>query len=191
MIFEYYWPEPTNVSLSAQGTTVYIHKQVYRAFNSYGKLLVQINNNSKDTPDRITLVIHGRAVVQNPEGYLVSYGVKDWSDSVDPRVYDGYKTEMFDYINNQMVMTVPINMMNHKMPIYLIQRIQVTQQPNTTWITMFPTEMSKVIGILGIRIFVIFRDPANDLSTKFFQIVLKKGNQQFEYEYQIRSNTHD
>ena len=107
MIFEYYWPEPTNVSLSAQGTTVYIHKQVYRAFNSYGKLLVQINNNSKDTPDRITLVIHGRAVVQNPEGYLVIYGVKDWSDSVDPRVYDGYKTEMFDYINNQMVMTVP------------------------------------------------------------------------------------
>ena len=83
MIFEYYWPEPTNVSLSAQGTTVYIQKQVYQAFNSYGKLLVQINNNSKDTPHRITLVIHGRAVVQNPEGYLVIYGVKDWSDSVE------------------------------------------------------------------------------------------------------------
>ena len=99
MIFEYYWPESTNVSLSTQGTTVYIHKQVYRAFDTYGKLLVQINNNSKTTPDRITLVIHGRAVVQNPEGYLVIYGIKGWSDSVDPRVYDGLKNEMYADIN--------------------------------------------------------------------------------------------
>ena len=100
MIFEYYWPESTNVSLSTQGTTVYIHKQVYRAFDTYGKLLVQINNNSKTTPDRITLVIHGRAVVQNPEGYLSIYGIKGWRDSVDPRVYDGLKNEMFDFENN-------------------------------------------------------------------------------------------
>ena len=104
MIFEYYWPESTNVSLSTQGTTVYIHKQVYLAFDTYGKLLVQINNNSKTTPDRITLVIHGRAVVQNPEGYLVIYGIKGWSDSVDPRVYDGLKNEMY----------AEINMNNHK-----------------------------------------------------------------------------
>ena len=99
MVFEYYFPESTNVSLSTQGTTVYIHKQVYRAFDTYGKLLVQINNNSKTTPDRITLVIHGRAVVQNPEGYLVIYGIKGWSDSVDPRVYDGLKNEMYADIN--------------------------------------------------------------------------------------------
>ena len=99
MIFEYYWPESTNVSLSTQGTTVYIHKQVYRAFDTYGKLLVQINNNSKTTPDRIALVIHGRAVVQNPQGYLVIYGIKGWSDSVDPRVYDGLKNEMYADIN--------------------------------------------------------------------------------------------
>ena len=89
MIFEYFFPESTNVSLFTVGTTVYIHKQVYRAFDTYGKLLVQINNNSKNTPDRITLQIHGTAVVQNPEGYLVIYGIKGWSDSVDPRVYDG------------------------------------------------------------------------------------------------------
>ena len=94
MVFEYYFPESTNVSLSTQGTTVYIHKQVYRAFDTYGKLLVQINNNSKTTPDRITLVIHGR------EGYLVIYGIKGWSDSVDPRVYDGLKNEM--YADNNM-----------------------------------------------------------------------------------------
>ena len=99
MVFEYYWPESTNVSLSTQGTTVYVHKQVYRAFNTYGKLLVQINNNTKTTPDRITLVIHGRAAVKNPQGYLVIYGVKDWSDSVDPRIYDGLKNEMYADIN--------------------------------------------------------------------------------------------
>ena len=99
MIFEYYFPESTNVSLFTVGTTVYIHKQVYRAFDTYGKLLVQINNNSKNTPDRITLQIHGTAVVQNPEGYLVIYGIKGWSDSVDPRVYDGLKNEMYADIN--------------------------------------------------------------------------------------------
>ena len=116
MIFEYYWPESTNVSLSTQGTTVYIHKQVYRAFNTYGKLLVQINNSSKTTPDRITLVIHGRATVTNPQGYLVVYGIKGWSDSVDPRVYDGLKNEMFDFENNKMKMQVDIDMDNKTIP---------------------------------------------------------------------------
>ena len=112
MIFEYYWPESTNVSLSTQGTTVYIHKQVYQAFDTYSKLLVQINNNSKNTPDHIALVIHGRAVVQNPEGYLVIYGIKGWSDSVDPRVYDGLTNEMFDF-ENKMKMQVNIDMDNN------------------------------------------------------------------------------
>ena len=104
MIFEYYWPEATNVSLSVQGTTVYIHKQVYKAFATYGKLLVQINNGSKDTPDRITLVIHDRATATNPQGHLVIYGIKEWSDIVDPRVYNGLKNEMY----------AEINMNNHK-----------------------------------------------------------------------------
>lgn len=112
MIFQYYWPVSTNVSLSTQGTTVYIHKQVYRAFDTYGKLLVQINNNSKTTPDRITLVIHGRATVSNPQGYLVIYGIKGWSDSVVPRVYAGLKNEMFDFENNKMKIQVDIDMNN-------------------------------------------------------------------------------
>ena len=163
MIFEYYWPEATNVSLSAQGTTVYIHKQVYRAFNSYGKLLVQINNNSKDTPDRITLVIHGRAVVQNPEDYLVIYGVKDWSGSVDPRVYDGYKTEMFDYINNQMVMTVPINMMNHKM--VNLPNPTNPSDPTTKKYVDYNVHNRDVQGNwnFGNKNIYNIRDPANDL----------------------------
>ena len=109
MIFEYYWPESTNVSLSTQGTTVYIHKQVYKAFDNYGKLLVQINNNSKDTPDRITLVIHGRTT-RRPDAYLIIYGIKDWSNSVDPAVYDGFLHNMFISESNWMKMNVGLNM---------------------------------------------------------------------------------
>ena len=46
MIFEYYFPENTNIQLSCQSTTAYVH-------TDYSKLLVQINNNSKITPDYI------------------------------------------------------------------------------------------------------------------------------------------
>ena len=56
------------------------------------------------------MVIHGRAVVSNPQGYLVIYGIKGWSDSVDQRVYDGLKNAMFDFENNKMKMLVYINL---------------------------------------------------------------------------------
>ena len=139
MVFEYYFPESTNVSLSAQGTTVYIHKQVYRAFDTYGKLLVQINNNSKNTPDRITLVIHGRAVVQNPEGYLVIYGIKGWSDSVDPRVYDGLKNEMYADIN-----------MNNNRIVNLANPTDDNDAVTKKWIKQLSSEIY-VSGKISIR----------------------------------------
>ena len=140
MVFEYYFPESTNVSLSAQETTVYIHKQVYRAFDTYGKLLVQINNNSKNTPDRITLVIHGRAVVQNPEGYLVIYGIKGWSDSVDPRVYDGLKNEMYADIN-----------MNNNRIVNLANPTDDNDAVTKKWIKQLSSEIY-VTGKISIRI---------------------------------------
>ena len=86
IIFEYYFPENTNIQLSCQSTTAYVHKQVKKDFTNYSKLLVQINNNSKTTPDYLFFTIHGTAVVSNPEGYIIVYGVKDWSDSVDSSV---------------------------------------------------------------------------------------------------------
>ena len=149
MIFEYYWPGSTNVSLSTQGTTVYIQKQVYREFDTYGKLLVQISNNSKTTPDRITLVIHGRAVVQNPEGCLVIYGIKGWSDSVDPRVYDGLKNEMFDFENNEMKMQVDINL-NGK--TNLIQYFGTINSSKIFTINDLPFTRSDAILIKKIKI---------------------------------------
>ena len=81
MMFEYYFPENTNIQLSCQATTAYVHKQVQKDFTDYSKLLVQINNNSKITPDYIFFTIHGTATVSNPEGYIIVYGVKDWSDT--------------------------------------------------------------------------------------------------------------
>ena len=115
IIFEYYFPENTNIQLSCQSTTAYVHKQIQKDFTDYSKLLVQINNNSKTTPDYLFFTIHGTAVVNNPEGYIIVYGVKDWSDSVDPNIYDdGFYVQMFEYKNGDMQMQTDINMNTHK-----------------------------------------------------------------------------
>ena len=114
IIFEYYFPENTNIQLSCQSTTAYVHKQIQKDFTDYSKLLVQINNNSKTTPDYLFFTIHGTAVVSNPEGYIIVYGVKDWSDSVDSSVYDdAFYVQMFEYKNGDMQMQTDIDMNNH------------------------------------------------------------------------------
>ena len=115
IIFEYYFPENTNIQLSCQSTTAYVHKQVQKDFTNYSKLLVQINNNSKTTPDYLFFTIHGTAIVSNPEGYIIVYGVKDWSDSVDPNVYDDeFYVQMFKYENGDMQMQTDIDLNNNK-----------------------------------------------------------------------------
>ena len=115
MIFEYFPPVMTNIQLSCQATTAYVHRQVQKDFTDYSKLLVQINNNSKSTPDYIFFTIHGTAVVSNPQGHIIVYGVKDWSDSIDPSVYDyEFYSQMFKYENGDMQMQTNINTNNHK-----------------------------------------------------------------------------
>ena len=105
----------TNIQLSCQAATAYVHKQVQKDFTEYSKLLVQINNNSKITPDYIYFTIHGTAVVSNPEGYIIVYGIKDWSDSVKSDVYDSeYYVQMFEYKNDTMYMNTDIELNNHK-----------------------------------------------------------------------------
>ena len=114
MIFEYHPPQNTNIQLSCQSTTAYVHRQVQKNFTHYAKLLVQINNNSKTTPDFIFFTIHGTDVIANPEAYIIVYGVNDWSGSVDPRVYDGdYYSKMFEYKNNSMYMNTSIDLNNN------------------------------------------------------------------------------
>ena len=71
--------------------------------------------NSKDTPDYIFFTIHGTAVVSPVQGYIIVYGVKDWSDSVDPGVYDSdFSNQMFVFKNNDMFMNSDIDMNNNK-----------------------------------------------------------------------------
>ena len=118
IVFEFYPPEITNIQLSCTASEAYIHKAVQRDFSSYSKLLVQFNNNSKLTPDYIYLTMHGTATVGKVQSYLVVYGVKDWSDSVQPSVYDGVDNVMFKYVNGDTVMQTDLDM-NDKKIIHL------------------------------------------------------------------------
>ena len=110
IVFEFYPPEMTNIQLSCTASEAYIHKAVQRDFTAYSKLLVQFNNNSKQTPDYIYLTMYGTATATPVQCHLVVYGVKDWSDSVYPGVHDGLGNEMFEYKNGDMQMQVDLDM---------------------------------------------------------------------------------
>ena len=113
MIFEFYPPEMANIQLSCQATSAYIHKQVQKDFTDYSKLLVQINNNSKNTPDYIYLTMHGTSTAP-ANAHLIVYGTKDWSDSISPLLYDHTLTdEMFEYDDGDIKMNTDLDMNNH------------------------------------------------------------------------------
>ena len=115
LVFEFFPPEMTNIDLSVQATSAYIHKQVQKDFSSYSKMLVQINNNSKSLPDYIYLTMHGTATATPAQGYLIVYGTKDWSDSLNPEIYDhALAEEMFEYDNGNMKMNTTLDMAGNK-----------------------------------------------------------------------------
>ena len=79
IIMEYYFPEDINISLLAEASTAIINKPTITNFLSYKKQLVQINQQTKDTPDYLFFTIRGSGTTAtNPEGYLVFYGVMCW-----------------------------------------------------------------------------------------------------------------
>ena len=114
IVFEFYPPEMTNIQLSCTASSAYIHKSTQRDFTDYSKLLVQFNNNSKQTPDYIYLTMHGTATATPVQCHLVVYGVKDWSDSVYPDIYDGLDNVMFKYENGDMKMQTELDMNNKR-----------------------------------------------------------------------------
>ena len=114
IMFEFYPPEMTNIQLSCTASSAYIHKSTQRDFTDYSKLLVQFNNNSKQTPDYIYLTMHGTATATPVQCHLVVYGVKDWSDSVYPDIYDGLDNVMFKYENGDMKMQTELDMNNKR-----------------------------------------------------------------------------
>ena len=71
VVMEYFFPEDRNISLSAEASTAVIAKQITENFPNYKKLLVQIDQQTKDTPDYLYLNIRGSGTTStNPEGYL-------------------------------------------------------------------------------------------------------------------------
>ena len=116
IIMEYYFPEDINISLLAKASTAIINKQTITNFTSYKKQLVQINQQTKDTPDYLFFTIRGSGTTAtNPEGYLVFYGVKEWVDTVPSEIYDHVlETGMFEYDNGNMKIFHDIDLNNNK-----------------------------------------------------------------------------
>ena len=116
IIMEYYFPEDINISLLAEASTAIINKQTITNFPSYKKQLVQINQQTKDTPDYLFFTIRGSGTTAtNPEGYLVFYGVKEWVDTVPSEIYDHVlETGMFEYDNGNMKIFHDIDLNNNK-----------------------------------------------------------------------------
>ena len=116
IIMEYYFPEDINISLLAEASTAIINKQTITNFTSYKKQLVQINQQTKDTPDYLFFTIRGSGTTAtNPEGYLVFYGVKEWVDTVPSEIYDHVlETGMFEYDNGYMKIFHDIDLNNNK-----------------------------------------------------------------------------
>ena len=96
----------------AEASTAIINKQTITNFSSDKKQLVQINQQTKDTPDYLFFTIKGSGTTAtNPEGYLVFYGVKEWMDSVPPKIYDhALETGMFEYDEGKMKMNMDLDL---------------------------------------------------------------------------------
>ena len=181
IVFEFYPPEMTNIQLSCDASEAYIHKAVQRDFTAYSKLLVQFNNNSKQTPNYIYLTMHGTATATPVQCHLVVYGVKDWSDSVYPGVYDSLDNVMFEYKNGDMQMQVNFDM-NNKIISGLINPIYDSEAMNLGYFTnLFKT---KYTGTIASGVFQR-TNPANN-----FQIAADGNNFFNLYSVVFQSNQH-
>ena len=127
VIMEYFFPEDTNIYFVAGSSTTVINKQVTTSFTDHKKHLVQIDQQSKDTPDYLFFNIRGSATTStNPEGYLVFYGIKGWVDFVPPRIYDkALESSMFEYDGGKMKMNMDLDMNGNS----------ILSQPTTHWIS--------------------------------------------------------
>ena len=116
IIMEYFYPENLNIAVLCQASSAQINKQISKNFSGYMKLLVQFEDQTKQTPDYLYFDISGSGTTStNPEGYLIFYGIKEWYDEVPPEIYDhALETGMFEYDNGNMKMYHDIDMNNHR-----------------------------------------------------------------------------
>ena len=114
IIFEFYPPEMNNIQISCQATSAYIHKQVQKNFSTYSKLLVQFHNNNKNNPDKIFFTMHGDTI-DVVSAFLILYGIKDWVDAINPKLYDHIINEqMFEFDSLNMLMKTNLDLNNNK-----------------------------------------------------------------------------
>ena len=184
IVFEFYPPEMTNIQLSCTASEAYIHKAVQRDFTAYSKLLVQFNNNSKQTPNYIYLTMHGTATATPVQCHLVVYGVKDWSDSVYPGVYDGLNNVMFEYKNGDMEMKVNMDM-NNKIISGLLNPIFDSEAMNLGYFTnLFKT---KYTGTIASGVFHNFSIPVSgNIYFNLYSVVLVSNIQVANAQLLIR-----
>ena len=164
IILEFFPPEMTNIQLSCQATSAYIHKTVQKDFSSYSKMLVQININNKNTPDYIYLTMHGTATTTPIQGYLIVYGTKDWSDSLNPEIYDhALAEEMFEYDDGDMKMKTDIDMDNHYIT-HLSDGSDATDAVNKRKLDVIDTKLTNLSFFVNGYIYrSIFKDNFYDL----------------------------
>ena len=184
IVFEFYPPEMTNIQLSCDASEAYIHKAVQRHFTAYSKLLVQFNNNSKQTPNYIYLTMHGTASATPVQCHLVVYGVKDLSDSVYPGVYDGLDNVMFEYKNGDMQMEVNLDM-NNRIISGLINPIYDSEAMNLGYFTnLFKT---KYTGTIASGVFHNFSIPVSgNIYFNLYSVVLVSNIQVSNAQILIR-----
>ena len=114
IIFEFYPPEMNNIQISCQATSAYIHKQVQKNFSTYSKFLVQFHNNNKNNPDKIFFTMHGDTIYV-VSAFLILYGIKDWVDAINPKLYDHIINEqMFEFDSLNMLMKTNLDLNNNK-----------------------------------------------------------------------------
>ena len=145
IIMEYYFPEDINISLLAEASTAITNKQAITNFPSYKKQLVQINQQTKDTPDYLFFTIRGSGTTAtNPEGYLIFYGVKEWVNTVPSEIYDyTLETGMFEYDNENMKMLHDIDMGNHRIK-------NISPPTNPTDLLMKQSLIINTLSLFGV-----------------------------------------
>ena len=116
IIMEYFYPENLNIAVSCRASSANLNKLISKNFTGYIKLLVQFEDQTKQTPDYLFFDIRGSGTTStNPEGYLIFYGIKEWYDNVFPEIYDhALELSMFEYDNGNMKMNTVLDMNNKK-----------------------------------------------------------------------------
>ena len=206
VIMEYYFPEDRNISLLAEATTAVINKQTTTNFTDHKKLLVQFDQQTKDTPDYLYFNIRGSGTTStNPEGYLVFYGVKKWADSVPPQIYDhALETGMFSYDGGKMKMNMDLDLNGNSINTPFFIPGWYERAKDTHRIFLNPIHQAQIIPfdcVLNKIVFYIVDDniPSIRLATDVtvegssYQIyhILTNGRKTIDIETNVSLNKND